>query len=305
MALLNVAVVGTNGFIGKHLVNCLLLNKNIHLSLFGKSASSIFPNYLPINLTDTAFINAHFKNIDYIYYLASETIPSNSWNDPFIEIEKNLKPFLSFLEAISKLNVKKIGFISSAGTIYGQSTNSAFENGNKEPFSPYGIMKLTMENFLNYYHHKYGLCFDIFRVSNVYGEGQDTSKGLGLINTMLEKIITEKQISIFGDGENLRNYIYVKDLAMILNNMLKTDLKTNYILNIASNDTLSINQIIELVKKHVTNDFKIIHEKERGSDNKRIEIDNSKLKKLMPDFNFTSIETGIKQTFEFIKANKN
>ena len=93
------------------------------------------------------------------------------------------------------------------------------------PFSPYGIIKLAMEHFLNYYHSKYGLASDIYRVSNVYGDGQDTTKGLGIINTFIEKILSENRVTVFGKGESVRNYVYVKDVAEILSLSTSTDIK--------------------------------------------------------------------------------
>lgn len=303
MALSRIAVIGANGFIGKHLVKSLLQNKDLHLNLFGRSAQSEFSNYKQIDLLDREFITSHFTGVDYVFYLASETIPANSWNNPHLEIEKNLTPFLSFMEVMAQLKVKKIGFLSSAGTVYGPSNADVSENDHKEPFSPYGIIKLTMENFLNYHYHKNGISYDIFRVSNVYGEGQDTSKGLGLINTMLEKIIKEKKITVFGDGENVRNYIYVKDVANILHRSLTFDQRNVNIVNVASNDSLSINQIIDLIKNKVTADFDIDRQPERGSDNKKISIDNKKLRSLIPSLQFTPLEQGVTCTYDHIKSN--
>jgi UDP-glucose 4-epimerase len=299
---MNVAVIGANGFIGRHLVELLSTNPDINLSLFGRSSHSSFKNYQRIDLNDKKFIGDHFKNIDYVFYLASESIPANSWDKPMFEIEKNLVPFINFLECVSSIGVKKVGFLSSAGTVYGESSAAMEEESNKHPFSPYGITKLAMENFLNYFRHKNGLSYDIFRVSNVYGEGQDTSKGLGLINTLMENIIKYKRITVYGNGDNIRNYIYVKDVASLLAQMLTLDHKELNILNIASNDTLSINAIVEILRKELKQEFTVDKKEHRGSDNKAIRISNDKLKKKFPQFNFTPIQEGIKATYAHIKA---
>lgn len=300
MSNMKIAVIGANGFIGSHLVRTLLEDKTIELKLFGKSKTSQFPNYKPIEPENTHFLQDNFKDLDYIFYLASETIPANSWNDPMLEVQKNLIPFLQFLETVSSIGVKKIGYLSSAGTVYGLSEELLSENTNTHPFSPYGITKLTMENYLNYYFHKNGLKYDIFRISNVYGEGQDTSKGLGLINTLLEKATIHKKIQVFGDGNNVRNFIYVKDVARILTKIATSKFESNHLLNISSDDSLSLNDIIHLMQKDLHMEFAIDRLEQRGSDNKKTLVDNQKLKSLLPEFSFTPIQTGIKLTQDHI-----
>lgn len=304
---MNVAIIGSNGFIGSHLTIRLSQIPTINLFLFGRSESSTFGNtysYTQLDLLNQKQINHLFSNIDIVYYLASATIPSTSWENPNEELEKNLLPFITFTECIAKLNVKKIIFASSAGTIYGPSNEKVNEDFDKKPFSPYGIIKLTMEYFLNYFKAKYSINFDIYRVSNVYGDGQNTSKGLGIINTFIENILDKKQIHIFGNGENIRNYVYVKDVSELLSYSLFTDINESTIYNIASNDSISINDLISKIKSVVTENFEIVNENKRQSDNTTIDLDNTKILKDNPSFKFTNIHDGIFQTYNYIKNNK-
>lgn len=303
MSPVNVAIIGSNGFIGSHLTRFLAKKSNVNLHLFGRSPESItnVGNYKQINLFDNDKNSEYFKNIDVVYYLVSETIPANSWANPLVDVEKNLVPFLTFAECLSKLQVKKIVYLSSAGTVYGTTTKKVDENYNKNPFSPYGITKLAIENFLLYYKTKHNISYDIYRISNVYGEGQDTSKGLGLINTFLEKIITDHKIKIFGDGNNLRNYIYVKDVAELLGLSLQKDFNSSEIYNLSSNDSLTINEIIGLIKQTVNQTFETEYVTKRESDNTAIDLDNSKLINTVSDFKFTPIQQGILETYNFIK----
>jgi UDP-glucose 4-epimerase len=306
MSFKNIAIVGANGFIGKHLTETLMQNSELNIHLFGKSEISIFENILPytkIDLRNAYEINQYFSNIDLIYYLASESIPASTWENPISEIEKNLMPFVHFLECVAKHKVKKIVFISSAGTIYGPSDQKLNENSNKKPFSPHGIIKLTMEYFLNYYELKYNLKFDIYRVSNVYGESQNTSKGLGIINTFIEKIVSEKRIKIFGNGKNVRNYIYIKDVVRLLSLSARANDQKSNIYNLSSNDTLSINELVSIIKKIIPENFEVIYENQRQSDNPAIYLDNSKILKDFPGFNFSSMEENILKTYLFIKKN--
>jgi UDP-glucose 4-epimerase len=305
MTVLNVAVIGSNGFIARHLVRKLKSMPGINLFLFGRSEKNFFNDlpYKPINFHDPEKLKSDFSEIDIVYHMVSETIPSTSWEDPMIEIEKNLIPFTKFLNILTRTRVKKIAFISSAGTVYGTTTGKVSEDSDKSPFSPYGIIKLTMENLLRYYHSKCGLNYDIYRVSNVYGEGQDTSKGLGIINTFLEKIIDENKVVIFGDGESTRNYIYAEDVAnLVTHSVIKPG--TSGIYNIASDSTLSINELIGILRKTVREEFKLQHEKGRQSDNKFIDLDNSRILSEFPGFRFTDINEGINKTYLSLKQQK-
>lgn len=303
---MNVAVIGANGFIGKHLVAKLSSLPNVNVFAFDISDKSAFDSkitYKKNDLSDAKQIASDFAEIDIVYFLASATIPVTSWENPIMEMEKNLIPFINFGNIVAQLKVKKIAFLSSAGTIYGSTKQKVSETSDKNPFSPYGITKLAMENFLLYFKTRYNINFDVYRISNVYGEGQNTSKGLGLINTLLEKIISENKIKIFGNGETLRNYIYVKDVAELLSLSTTADVGTSSTYNISSNDSLTINQIVDVIKTTVSEKFEIINEETRLSDNSAIDLDNTKIIKAIPSFKFTPIAKGIAQTYSYIKAN--
>lgn len=209
---MKVGIIGSNGFVGKHLAFALNRIENIELFLFGKSNTNkteVNSPYYKIDVYYDEILTNKLKQLDVIYYLASSSIPLTSWENPQVEITENLLPFLKFLEIVSvETNVKKIVFISSAGTVYGSSMNKLNEDTNKLPFSPYGINKLTMEYYLNYFNKKNNINYDIFRVSNVYGQNQDTTKGLGIINTFLENII-QKKILLFMETEKLLEIIFI------------------------------------------------------------------------------------------------
>ncbi len=207
---MRVAVIGAGGFIGKNLVNSLIKRENVDLKLFGSKIISPFSDnydYSSIDLLNENEISEKLKDIDFVFYLASKSIPFSSWENPMYEINENLTPFMNLLKVSDTSKIKKICFISSGGTIYGESDEVFYENSSKSPYTPYGIIKLTMENFLEYYKKKHNLNYTVLRVSNVYGPGQNTIKGLGLINIFLENIIKGQTVRVYGDGNNIRNYI--------------------------------------------------------------------------------------------------
>jgi UDP-glucose 4-epimerase len=300
---MNIAIIGSNGFIGRALTKELSKKSENKLKLFGRKEESYFKDTWPYKVFDpyNSFeLLEDFAGTDLIYYLASETIPTTSWGDPNLEIEKNLKPFIKFLDNISELKIKKLAFVSSAGTIYGSTMGKVNEDVNKNPFAPYGIIKLTMEYFLNYFKIKHGIQFDVFRVSNVYGPGQNTGKGLGVINTFLEKILSGGVIEVFGDGNNTRNYIYIDDVARLLSYSC-FDINESNIYNVSSNATLNIKEILEIIEDIIEEPFEFSFSPERKSDNSHIDLDNSRLLGKFDFFNFTEIRDGIELTYKYLK----
>jgi UDP-glucose 4-epimerase len=309
---LNVGVIGANGFIGSHLVIKLMDIVNIDkLCLFGRSEKSNVEilnakiEYYQIDLKhNQSYINK-LKNLDLIFYLASDTIPSNSWNSPMIEFSDNIIPFIEFLETIKNTRLKKIIYTSSAGTIYGPSLKKLSEKSFTAPFSPYGIGKLAMEHFLEYYRVNYNINYDIYRISNVFGPNQDISKGLGLINTIIENLIKRKETTIFGNGKAIRNYIYIQDVVDVLCYSVNSSFFESNILNVASNQNYTINQIIKLIEKESKQKPIIKYLNQRSSDNPNIQISNKNLLNKIPTIKITSVEEGIKITFDHIKEKNN
>ena len=309
MTKLKIGVIGGSGFIGKHLVAELSKYKNIeNLKVFGRqpifiNSKDIKPEYYQINLLNSQSYKDKIVDLDIIYYLASETTPLSSWENPTIEITKNLTPLIEFLEIIKNSTVKKIVFTSSAGTIYGPSASSKDETNLTTPFSPHGIGKLAMEHFLEYYRVNYNLNYDVFRISNAYGPGFDISNGLGLINTLLENLIQSKTSTIFGNGKAFRNFIFIDDIVKTLGYSTKFSYFESNILNLASNENVTIIQVIKTIEKITQKKLEIQYINQRNSDNPTIKISNNKLLKKIPELSLTVIEKGIELTYLNLKNN--
>ena len=207
---------------------------------------------------------------------------------------------MQLLNNLVSFKVKKIIFTSSAGTIYGPSEKITTEQSMTKPFTPHGITKLNMENFLEYFRVNHNLNYEIFRISNVYGENQNTDKGVGIINTLLENHIANKETTIFGSGKAIRNYIYVKDVATFLHQSLNNPLSNSNVFNLASADNITVNQLIKKTEKTLNIKLKIKHINQRSSDNPNIKISNFKIKQAYSNIDFTPLETGIKNTFNHL-----
>lgn len=312
MSKLKIGILGSNGFVGRALSTKISSNfSDVFLYLFSRSNRNEInkkDNIENISFElkfDTKEIPKELFEIEILYYLISETIPLSSWEEPSKEITTNIFPIINLVEKLSKKGkLKKIIFTSSAGTIYGSSLQKNKEESAKSPHSPYGISKLTIEYFLEFFRIKNDISYEIYRMSNVYGPGQKTEKGLGLINTILEEHILGKEITIFGNGKNIRNYIYIEDVVKILAHSIKNPLSDSFILNLASNDNLSINDIIEKIEFAIQQKLKINNLNARNSDNPHVLIDNSKLTERYKDLIPTPLEIGISETYLYLLNRK-
>jgi UDP-glucose 4-epimerase len=301
--MLKVVVLGSNSFIGKHLIRHLAEKKDVSLTLFGKTRGPEFENlnFVQGDFEDSESLSKALRGQDLVYHFISPTIPASSWNAPLMELDKNLRPFMNFLELAGDSRIKKICFASSGGTVYGLQEDLLTEDHSTEPFSPHGIIKRTTESFLQYAKHRYGITYDIYRMSNVYGEGQDVGKGLGFINTALENITNHRPVLIYGTGENVRDYIYVKDVSKLLALSLKKDLNDSDIYNISSNHPISLNELIELMKKVLGFDFEVKYLPKRMSDNQKVVLSNTKIMQYFARMILTSLDEGITKTYNYLR----
>lgn len=303
--MIKILILGHNGFIGKHLLNYFLQQSNLQITILSRTFNAQIPksvHQIQGDYCKKEDLTAALENQDVVYHLISATIPASSWLEPNDEVNQNLIPFIRFLQIASDLKVKKVCFASSGGTVYGLQQNILTEENANFPYSPYGIVKNAMEHFLYYFKKKSNLNYTIFRISNVYGEGQNVSKGLGFINTALQNIVLEKPIVIFGDGENIRDYIYVHDLVKLMYVGISDGLDQSEMYNLGSTQVYSLNEIIELFKSLLHSNIELSYQASRSSDIKKIVLDNSKIiGKMEADFSFTPIETGILNTYNAIK----
>lgn len=301
---MKIGIIGYKGFIGSALFKKLSQKyEDAEFYLFGREKEESLhqpeKGIYTYNFKDT--LNNNFQvydGLEYIYYLKSETIPAGSWNHPKLELDLNISVFIDFMEKLSSVHLRKIVFISSAGTVYGMGKRKPNEDDACKPFSPHGIMKLCLEYFLEYYRVKKGIDYDIFRISNVYGPGQNTAKGLGVINTMIEKILHEKKIVVFGDGNVYRNFIYIDDVVKVMSEFHEKPPVSEPI-NLCHDDVYSINDIISILHE-INPDFIVEYKEARKSDNPYAHACNKKLKQLFSQLEFTDIRDGIRRTYQYL-----
>lgn len=302
-------ILGADGFIGSNLAKSLHKERKYKIFAFDLFKDGISRNldcfdddFIMIqgNFLNKEDLKKALKGIDYVFHFISLTTPGSSMNEPLIEIDTNIKGTISLLELCVKEKIKRIIFASSGGAIYGdQNKNIYNENDNTEPISPYAISKLAIEKYLRYFKKHSGLDYLILRYSNPYGPGQNIIGSQGIIPIFLNLIKQKKPITIFGDGKNLRDYIYIDDLVNITKMIFYR--KVGYpIYNVGSGEKYTINGIVRIIEKVTGNKIEIKKLQERDVDVKRISLNIERVKKETAYAKFIPLEEGIKRTWKWL-----
>jgi UDP-glucose 4-epimerase len=300
----NILILGASGFIGKNIIENLV-NDNFNIILSGIDLHLLPENIRndervklkPSRLLNINFIKSIIKNdkIDVVIHLVSTLIPSSCYNDFLREFSEVIQPTFQLLNYLSSKQITII-FFSSGGTIYGKAHNKIKENHKLEPINYYGFSKLMIEDYIKLLNRINNLKYIILRPSNVYGKYQRLEAQQGFIAVAIGKILTDMPIEIWGDGKAVRDYIYVQDLAEIVNKIIRSNL-INETLNVGSGTGIDLLEIIELLHKHFDKKIELVFKDKRPVDLDEVVLDVGKLESLI-DFNLTAIEHGI---LEFLR----
>jgi len=302
---MNILVIGGNGFIGSHLIDHLLIKGHnvrvfdISYERYRKPLASV--DYRISTLDNIPDLYEALLGIDVIFHLASASVPSTSNIDTVSDINKNLIPTLNILNLSVKLGIKRIIYFSSGGAVYGNPlTKSINEEHPLNPISSYGIVKATVEMYLSLYQRMYGIKPLILRPSNPYGPRQGHFIAQGVISTFLRKVQKNESLSVFGDGNSKKDYIYIKDLIDLSYELSFSD--EVGVFNLGSGKGTSLNQIIEQIKVTTNHDLVINHLDKQIYDVDHFVLDITKALKKLGDFTFTPMEEGITNTWSWLNT---
>ncbi|PKG22286.1 NAD-dependent epimerase/dehydratase family protein [Niallia nealsonii] len=304
-----VVVTGGAGFIGSHIAE-ELVQAGYEVIVIDNFSTGHYSNiaHLPIEIYEYDITNPAIIDFiaglepAYIIHQAAQVSVAESVYDILHDENVNVKGSLHIIKAAVKASVQKLVFASSAA-VYGNPLELPVTVEHPTlPESPYGLTKLTVEKYLKMANKFYQLSYGILRYSNVYGPRQDAKGEGGVVSIFSEKIQTNNLLHIYGDGEQTRDFIYVKDVARA--NIKALEITENLCVNISSNTKITINDLWRKMKKAADIErLEIKYERERAGDIRHSILCNQQAMKLLNWTPETQLENGLKETLLFATNN--
>ncbi|EME73362.1 NAD-dependent epimerase/dehydratase family protein [Bacillus sonorensis] len=301
-----VLVTGGCGFIGSHITE-QLLKENYHVTILDNLSTGHLANIdgLPVDLHQEDITKPEAMeliksiNPDYIIHLAAQVSVAESVSDFLKDENINIRGSLHVIKAASECGVKKIIFASSAA-VYGNPNYLPVDTRHiTNPGSPYGLTKLTVENYLKLAYDLYGVEYCILRYSNVYGPRQD-AKGEGGVVSIFSDLLTNGTAPvIFGDGEQSRDFIYVGDVAAANVNALKA--QSNVCLNVSNGFSITVNELFAEMKKATNSTLSPVYRDERPGDIRHSTLCNEETKKILNWEPQMPLDKGLEKTISYYR----
>jgi UDP-glucose 4-epimerase len=306
-------VIGADGFIGRHLVKDLV-SRGYAVRAFDRykdyAAGATHDQGSPemVELFPGDFLNRNdltdaLDGVKYVFHLVSMTNPSVSANDPFIDIDTNVRGSIELFELCSNSDsVKKVIFFSSGGTVYGeQATPLLHEELPLRPQSPYAIGKAAIEYYLRYFKKVNNLDYIVYRIANPYGPGQNILAKQGVIPIFLHHLIKNEPVTVLGDGSMIRDYLYISDVTRMI---AETFSKNNEfdVYNIGSGGGKSVNDLIRSIESVTGKTFKVNHLEQPPTFVHRSVLDTSRIEKEFGVKPEVSLDEGMQRTWDYVKG---
>jgi len=305
----NILVTGGNGFIASHLVDALASegNKITVLDIYPRQYEESPKNvrFIQGNLQDLQIIRRAIEDgqIEVVYHAAWATIHESALKDPVGDVEVNLIPTITLLNTCLEAGIKRVIFLSSGGTVYGLPEKLPIsETHPTNPINAYGITKLMAEKYLRMFHHLYGLEYVILRPSVPFGPRQNPFHRQGVVPIFIYKTLMGEPITIFGDGDAVRDFFYIDDLtrALVASKDVRFDPRKNTF-NLGGMVPYSLNSLIEIIESELGVKVQKEYTAPRNFDVPYLLLDTSFAQSQMGWKPIVTLEKGIKHTAEWMK----
>ena len=298
---MKIIVTGGAGFIGSHIVDDLVSDEHQVLVIDDLSTGN-FNNINPkadfenLDITNSR-ISAVIKSFepDVISHFAAQTSVNISTNNPTLDANSNIIGTINVFEAMNKTKCSNLIYINTGGALYGEPQYLPLDEAHPiNPISPYGLSKWVAEKYILMQKRSYQF-IKVLRLSNVYGPRQDSYGEAGVVSIFSNKMLSNEPVTIFGNGNQTRDFIYVGDVASAFKLAMEKD--KSFSVNISSGKSVTINELYELMSGIVGNSIDANYENIRLGDLTHSVLSNDLAKKLLGWVPVTDLLEGAKRTF--------
>ncbi len=306
-----VLVTGGAGFIGSHIVDTLIENDYDVIVVDDLSSGKLEninkkADFYLCDISSKTILQDVFEETrpDYVVHHAAQATVIKSMSDPVSDVLVNVVGTLNLLELSKEFNIVKFIYAGSGGTAYG---NPCYvpcdENHPVNPISPYGISKHAVEHYLNFYYDQYGLDYISFRYPNIYGERQDPLTEAGVISIFAKQMLKNKEVIIYGNGLQSRDFVYVKDIARANLLALESNNIPSGIYNLGWGEGTTINMVYETLNQIIKYKKNPVNKPERKGEVYRTFLDAEKFRKYTWWKPEVSLSMGCMYVVDWMKRN--
>ncbi len=301
-----VLVTGGAGFLGSHVVD-QLLDLGYDVAVIDNLQTGIADNMsgkAKLYEADIANDNLEeiFKSVrpEIVIHLAAQISVQVSMQDPLLDARINVEGSLKIIDLCIRHGIAKLVFASSGGAIYGEPEYLPCDEVHPiRPLSNYGVSKFAVENYLFVQNLSHGLDYSILRFGNIYGPRQDPRGEAGVIAIFSRAMLEGRQITINGDGEQERDFVYVEDAANAVVKSISAKNGESY--NVGMGKAHSINYIYSLLRDQIDYKLDAIYGPAKSGEVFRIYLDNTKAIRELDWYPDIPIEDGIERTVKWFK----
>ena len=299
---MKVAVFGASGFVGINVVNALSAAGIDVVASDLKEMKFDNADFVKADLLDYTQVADVVKDCDRIIHLAASPLPV-SLEKPMFNAKINIEGTLNIMDAAREFNCEKIIFSSASSLVGEVKYNPVDEIHPCMPKTPYAVAKYSIEHYLRVYQELYKLNYLVFRFFNVYGPWQ-YPESKAVIPMVYNRLRTDGSFNVFGDGNQTRDFIYVGDIADFFVRALKNDVK-NEIVNMGTGKATTVKEIVEIAGRILKIQPKINYMPARLGEIDNFVADISKLNRLFGSVPDTTLEDGLKLTFDWLNNKSN
>ena len=305
----SVLVTGGAGFIGSHTVD-LLLENGIAVRVLDNLSAGRTENldmanpmleFVHGDILDKEMVDKTMRGVSHCLHLAAQVSVQASLEDPVFSAKQNILGFVNVLDAVKRHAVERFVYASSAA-VYGHPQSiPVAEDHSVAPLSPYGLEKSANEQYANLYTDLYGISCLGQRYFNVYGPRQDPrSPYAGVIALFADRIAKQEPIQVFGDGEQTRDFVYVRDVAEANLAALQNDLSG--VCNIGTTRQTNLLELINAISGLTDKQSEVAFLPSKAGDIKHSLADVGKMKRELGYTAHTDIDRGLARLLEFLDS---